>query len=166
MCTQYIKRVSSCAEVFESDPPALQDLTGESFTCPICDQPLSIALADNIQDGLKGPGSLLDALMKQGKYLDHVIGEVFVFSSLESDSVQLRLATLTIAETIDDVVESARALAASRWVNFNYDMPHPHTLLQVDADRLGTALHYLLHNAVVYTQSGGNVLFSIQQSEV
>ena len=155
---------ADCREKFVGEPPAINDLADDSLTCPACDSALSLEVHTDANLGMKESGGLLERLTQQGQYLDYVIGEVFIFSSLESESIKLRKRSVSVTEVIDRIVDEAQVLAASKGVHFACELTAAPMNILIDSDRIGKALYYLVHNAVVYTKSGGNVFLTVRDT--
>jgi signal transduction histidine kinase len=109
--------------------------------------------------GLDGPVNELQrtdlaAIHQSGRQLLGLINDMLELSHLELGTAPFSLAEIDLAEIIEGVMATARALARGKPVLLYEDLPAELPLLHTDGQRVRQVILALLTNAVKYTDEG------------
>jgi signal transduction histidine kinase len=119
------------------------------------------AMVEAINDGVvTEPGGVrryLGFIQQESEHLGRLIEDLFELSRIESGSLELRLASVPVAELVTETVEVMRIQAEEKGVELravcNGDVP----ALSLDGPRIQRVLINLIQNAVRHTPPGGKV---------
>ena len=103
-------------------------------------------------------------IISAGRHLLDLINEVLDISRIEAGRLQLSLEPVPVADTMTEVVDLMRPLAAERATKLSTGaMPDKSTHVMADRQKFKQVLLNLLTNAVKYTPSGGSVTISAER---
>lgn len=101
-----------------------------------------------------------------GNQLLDLIEKVLEISWTESNAITITESECNLYDIIQDVYQSLQNEAADKKITFTLDsqtLMHPN--VYSDHGRLRQVLMYLAHNAITYTNSGGNVALHVRELE-
>jgi two-component system phosphate regulon sensor histidine kinase PhoR len=119
------------------------------------------ALVETLQDGaLEDPPAarlFLERMNVEVDGLTQLVRELLELSRIESGQASLRIAPTDVSELLRQVVERLRAQVDRAGLTIDCEEAPDLPLMPVDADRLQTAVSNLVHNAIKFTASGGEI---------
>jgi signal transduction histidine kinase len=86
-----------------------------------------------------------------------MIDNLVTFSTFLSKRGQLRLTQLDLGQVIEDSLAPLRTLAAAQQITLHAELPARLPPLRGDRERLADAIYHLVHNAIKFTATGGEV---------
>ena len=93
----------------------------------------------------------------------HLSDEVMEMSQLESGHLRLAEDNFTLPHFLDDTLSPLRPKLAEKDLHFLTLLDIQHEKVAGDPDRLGQVITNLMHNAIAYTQKGGQIKLSIHE---
>jgi two-component system phosphate regulon sensor histidine kinase PhoR len=87
-----------------------------------------------------------------------LVEELLELSRLETGVLSLDLSPVAVAVLFDDVINRLAPAAQEKGVDVQTDVPAPLPPVRADAKRLEQVMMNLVHNAIKFTPTGGNVL--------
>ena len=119
------------------------------------------ALADTLRDGaLDDPPAairFLDRMDVEVDSLTQMVQELLELSRIESGQVPFRLHPTDLAQVAQVAVDRLSAQAERAQVILVADLPADLPLVLADGDRLAQVLTNLIHNAIKFTDAGGQI---------
>jgi signal transduction histidine kinase len=117
---------------------------------------------DNILDGLTGAlterqSYYLNRVKSNVERLTRMINELLDLSTIEAGRVELQLGDVRLRELITDVVEGFQGMAQQKRLTLRTQQPDEHAAIRGDRDKLHQVLTNLVHNAIKFTPTGGEV---------
>jgi len=124
------------------------------------------ALVDTLRDGaLDDPPAarhFLDSIETEVEALTQMVQELLELSRIESGQAPMRLIPTSVADVVFPPVERLRPQAERAGLSITIDLsPNLPTVL-ADAERAQQVITNLVHNAIKFTPSGGQVTLSAQ----
>ncbi|MDZ8028579.1 MAG: sensor histidine kinase [Nostoc sp. SerVER01] len=104
----------------------------------------------------------LNNLEDSAKNLLELINHILDLADIESNKMELQLASTSIQELCDSCLSFVKPLALQKNIQLSVQVPEELAPIQVDEDRIRQAFINLLSNAVKYTPDGGKVWIEIQ----
>ncbi len=101
----------------------------------------------------------LGQILSSGKHLLGLINDILDLSKVEAGQMELRLQTVALAESIEQVVRTVEPLVAKKGIRLQADANGAGELL-ADAGKLKQMLLNLVSNAIKFTAEGGAVTVS------
>ena len=98
-------------------------------------------------------------------HLIQMVNELLDLSRIESGTVQLLLDDVDMARVARTSAERLRLFAERQGMHLVLDMPDHAGLVRGDEDRLGQVVINLLHNAVKFSPSGGEVTVGVKDGQ-
>jgi two-component system phosphate regulon sensor histidine kinase PhoR len=124
------------------------------------------ALVETLRDGAQqdplAARRFLDLMETEVDALTQIIQESLELSRIESGRVPLRLSPTPVAEVILPVVERLRTQAERAGVTVYCTLPEGLGEVLADEERVRQVVSNLLHNAIKFTPSGGEVEISAE----
>ena len=108
----------------------------------------------------------LSKIETAGSQLLDLIEKVLEISWTESNDLNITESECNLSDIAQDVYHTLQNQAAEKNITFTLDsqgLMHPN--VYSDHDRLRQVLMYLVHNAITYTNSGGNVVLHARELE-
>jgi signal transduction histidine kinase len=96
----------------------------------------------------------LDRIHAAGRHLLALVNDVIDLSSIEADRIELSTAPVSVAQLVNDVVDTATPLARKRDNRVVLIMPEDPGVMELDALKLRQSLLNLLSNAAKFTTKG------------
>jgi two-component system phosphate regulon sensor histidine kinase PhoR len=125
------------------------------------------ALVETLRDGAQqdpvAARRFLDHMETEVDALTQIVQESLELSRIESGRVPLRLSPTALAKVILPVVERLRAQAERAGVAVHCTLPEGVGDVLADEERVRQVVSNLLHNAIKFTPSGGEVHVSAEQ---
>jgi two-component system phosphate regulon sensor histidine kinase PhoR len=127
------------------------------------------ALSDTLQEGaLEDPSAAKRFLGKIDTELDaltHLVAELLELSRIESGRVPLDLKQLEPSQVLSQVFERMRAQAERQRIRIQQDVSLDLPEIQADPRRIEQVLVNLLHNAIKFSEDGGEIILSAKESK-
>jgi two-component system phosphate regulon sensor histidine kinase PhoR len=127
------------------------------------------ALADTLRDGaLEDPPAarrFLDRMDTEVDALTQMVQELLELSRIESGQVPFRLAPVAVADVVLPPVERLRPQAERFVLQIALDLPSDLPPVLADEERIQQVVTNLVHNAIKFTPSGGEVMVSAAAGE-
>jgi two-component system phosphate regulon sensor histidine kinase PhoR len=124
------------------------------------------ALVDTLRDGaLDDPPAarhFLDRMETEVEALTQMVQELLELSRIESGQVSMRLIPTPVADVVFPPVERLRPQAERAGLSVTVDLPPDLPPVLADAERAQQVITNLVHNAIKFTPSGGQVTLSAQ----
>ncbi len=95
-------------------------------------------------------------------HLTQMVNELLDLSRIESGSVQLLLDDVDLARVARATAERLRLFAERQGVTLGLDVPESVPPVRGDEDRMGQVVINLLHNAVKFSPSGGEITVGVR----
>ena len=105
----------------------------------------------------------LGQILSSGKHLLGLINDILDLSKVEAGQMELRLQTIALTESVDQVVRTVEPLVAKKGIRLQADVNGAGELL-ADAGKLKQMLLNLVSNAIKFTPEGGSVTISAKRS--
>ncbi|MEU5852135.1 sensor histidine kinase [Saccharopolyspora shandongensis] len=123
------------------------------------------AMTEALQDGMsRDPERYLRLILQETQRLDHLVGDLFDLSRIQSNSLTLSLTPVPLADLISDAVGGIEPQARSRGVQLVPGGIEP-VDVRVDIRQVNRVLGNLLSNAVRHTHPGGTVTVCARVAE-
>jgi len=124
------------------------------------------ALVDTLRDGaLDDPPAarrFLDRMETEVEALTQMAQELLELSRIESGQAPMRLTPTPVADVVFRPVERLRPQAERTGLNITIDLPADLLLVLADVERAQQVITNIVHNAIKFTPSGGQVTLSAQ----
>ena len=129
-----------------------------------------VGIASLMEHHLDDPKTLrgyIEKLQSSSQYLLDLINDVLDLSKIENGSLQLKMEAMDLASQVGQVLQILRPQTKEKHQTLLADCAkiQPNTL-QGDPVRLRQILMNLLSNAVKYTPEGGEICFTVEQSNI
>jgi signal transduction histidine kinase/DNA-binding response OmpR family regulator len=105
----------------------------------------------------------LSQILTSGKHLLSLINDILDLSKVEAGQMELRLQTVSVAESIDQVVKTVEPLVTKKSLTLTTNIDAVGDVL-ADAGKLKQMLLNLVSNAIKFTPEGGNVTIGALRS--
>src|SRR3989441_8027582 len=117
---------------------------------------------DNILDGLVGAlterqSYYLNRVKSNVERLTRMINELLDLSRIEAGKVDLNLGNVRMREFVSEVVEGFQGMAQQKGLTLRTHQPEDLPVIRCDHDKLHQVLTNLLHDAIKFTPTGGEV---------
>jgi predicted ATPase/signal transduction histidine kinase len=110
-------------------------------------------------------GELLGLLKRQTRQLIRLVDDLLDLSRIARGQITLEEAPLEVGEAVDQAVETVQALVREKCHRVVLTKDAHRLYVRGDRTRLVQALSNVLHNAVKYTDPGGEICLAISHSE-
>ena len=104
---------------------------------------------------------VISSNLEEINYMSKVLEDLFILSRSDENQIQLECKPMNLREVIDEVFDHAQALADEKNIEISIAFLEP-VLINGDAVRLRQMIWNILHNAIKYTQMGGQVKISLE----
>ncbi len=102
--------------------------------------------------------------LEEINYMSKVLEDLFILSRSDENQIQLECKPMNLREVIDEVFGHAEALADEKNIKISIAFLEP-VQINGDAIRLRQMIWNILHNAIKYTQPGGQIKISLEEKE-
>lgn len=113
----------------------------------------------------KRQGWALDIVERQVGHMALLLDDLLDVSRISRGKLQLRLAPVTLNSVVDAAVETASPLLEAKQHHLDVQLPQRAVKLVVDPVRVSQVLGNLLSNAAKYTDAGGHIRLSAEESD-
>jgi hypothetical protein len=103
---------------------------------------------------------LLEAVSRNGRRLQNLIGDLLMLSRIESGTLRINTRSVPLAEVVDGALEAVSAQKAAD-VTLATQLPEEPVLLEADPSQLERVLTNLIGNALKFTPPGGRVAVEV-----
>lgn len=103
---------------------------------------------------------------RQVEHMTRLIDDLMDVSRISLGKIQLRKATMLLADAVQSAVESSRALIEVQGHELVVDVPPAPIYVEGDVARLSQVIVNLLNNAAKYTGRGGRIRLAVEQQEI
>ena len=107
--------------------------------------------------GLRNPEKAIAVIERNAQLQARLIEDLLEMNKLTSGTVRLDLAALDVVATLEAAMESLKPTAETKNVRLAVEMPPTMPRIPADARRVQQILWNVLHNAVKFTRTGGQV---------
>jgi signal transduction histidine kinase/DNA-binding response OmpR family regulator len=107
--------------------------------------------------GLRSPEKAIAVIERNAQLQARLIEDLLEMNKFTSGTVRLDIAPLDVVATLDAAMESLRPTADTKNVQLAVELPPSMPRIPADARRVQQILWNVLHNAVKFTRSGGQV---------
>jgi signal transduction histidine kinase/CheY-like chemotaxis protein len=104
----------------------------------------------------------LGQILASGKHLLGLINDILDLSKVEAGQMELRLQTVSVAESVEQVVRTVEPLVAKKGIRLRTEVDGAGDLM-ADAGKLKQMLLNLVSNAIKFTAEGGSVNVSARR---
>ncbi|MBS1213513.1 MAG: chemotaxis protein methyltransferase CheR, partial [Proteobacteria bacterium] len=104
-----------------------------------------------------------DVIDRQLHHLTRLVDDLLDVARINSGRIQLKKATVDLADIVKQAVETVRPLIDERRHELTVELPQEALSLEADPVRLKQVLENLLHNAAKYTERGGRIALRIEK---
>ena len=119
--------------------------------------PLNLILAP-LQDNHYVPSSSEIGMIRRNAFrLLRLVNQLLDLAKMEVGLMKLNLIDLEIYSFMSDIAEAFYAVAASKSIEFQVDIPDRNYIVHTDPDKLEKIIYNLLSNAMKFTNEGGKV---------
>ena len=107
---------------------------------------------------------LASMLHKEALSLDFQIRNVLIAAELESGECSLHITRVNVSSLVDECVQSFLPIIEEKGIVLKRQGPSP-AWINTDSDKLQITLSNLIHNAVVFSNDGGEVDISFRETD-
>ena len=107
----------------------------------------------------------LHTILNGSKKLTGLITQLFEFSKLEADEVQLHKEPVQIAELIHSYIEDYHVLADKKHVELEMHCPSTPPVIHADSSLVERVIQNLLDNALKYTPENGKICINVRHCD-
>jgi two-component system phosphate regulon sensor histidine kinase PhoR len=122
------------------------------------------AMVETLRNGaLEDKDAAKDFLVRIEAEVDrmtHMVSELTELSRIETGKAELRIEPLNLNLFIKDVIEQLKPLAERQQVNISANLASHLPEVNADRDRIRQTIINLVHNAIKFNRTGGNVMLS------
>lgn len=119
-------------------------------------------LLARLQPGAAVPPLVSQVIERQSQHMARLLDDLLDASRITSGKVRLQRRPTSVAEFVDQAVQTFRALFDAQGQQFTVELPAEPLLVDGDPPRLAQIVGNLLHNAAKYTPAGGSVSLRVQ----
>lgn len=121
-------------------------------------------ILENASDIVKVPYTYLDAVRRNTLRLNQLISRVIDFRKLGAENLDLQLSCADVVRFCKDKTDSYTEMFNQKKIKYSFFASVDELLLDYDELKLELIISNLLSNAFKYTNHGGNVSFSIEDT--
>ena len=103
-------------------------------------------------------------IQRSARRLLKLVNQLLDFRKMDMGETLLEVENQDIVRFCKDIVLLFEDLAKVKKIKFSFDSPEKSIMMDFDLDKMEKIITNLLSNAVKYTQTGGNIYFSIASS--
>jgi signal transduction histidine kinase/CheY-like chemotaxis protein len=111
-----------------------------------------------------GGNETIRLMQEQVDHLVRLVDDLLDLSRIVRGRVELRREPVELAKVIGRAVQTVRPLLQERQHRLSLSLPHKPVWLNADAVRMAQIFSNLLHNAAKYTDRGGQITLTAEQS--
>lgn len=121
---------------------------------------MRLYLEQLVEDGDNDPlvkARCLNVLTSETRRLERVVGDMLSVSEMDAGTFQLRVDDVDLPRMFEEIEQDYQAVVADKELTFRVDVPPKWPMVRGDRDKIATALHNIISNAIKYTPQGGMV---------
>ena len=118
---------------------------------------LAETLSDTIDSDPEAAREFSARISGEIEHLSQMVAELLELASIETGKIQLRREPTDLGGLIEVVQDRMRPLADANTIELDREVPEDAPMASVDGKRICEVLVNLIHNALKYTPSGGQV---------
>lgn len=124
-------------------------------------------LQDGALDDLEVRGPFLDAMNRETERLIRLVNDLLVLTRADAGALQLRLQPVDLTELARARCRAVAPLAVGKGVHLSAGEAGQaeHLAVHADPDRIAQVLDNLLHNAIRYSPSGGEIRVEVSRED-
>ena len=107
----------------------------------------------------------LNVISQESLRLERLVSELLDISELEAGARVMDKGDIRVDQLMEQLRADYEALAESKKLTLQFELPPKMPVLQGDRDKVAGALHNLLGNAMKYTPEGGHVTVRVDDEE-
>jgi len=104
--------------------------------------------------------NFLSRIQSEVDKLSQIVSEITQLSRIESGRAELKLEPVNLNILVEDITREMSPLADRQRVTLNCRLSSEIPLVQADKDRIRQTIVNLVHNAIKFNKTGGNVIVS------
>lgn len=104
----------------------------------------------------------IKAIIQSNAKLSNLVNDLLDVVRIEQGKLVLAEDKVSIAEVINEVIDSKKDLAKTSNINMEVAMPDSLPEIITDRRRIGAVINGIVTNAIAYTKDGGNVKLSVE----
>ena len=108
-------------------------------------------------EGHEGAPEYVDEILSASRHLNHLVGDILDWSSIQADSARLELQVVDVCDLLTECAELVRVEVADQGLNLTLDTPAQPLQVRADPRRLRQVLLNLLSNATKYNRPAGSI---------
>jgi len=121
---------------------------------------MRLYLEQLVEDGDKDPlvkARCMNVLTSETRRLERVVGEMLSVSEMDAGTFQLRTDDVDIEKMFQELEQDYQAATADKDITYRIETPPKWPCVRGDRDKIASALHNIISNAIKYTPEGGMV---------
>ncbi len=107
----------------------------------------------------------INVINQEARRLERIVSDMLSVAQMESGSIQLHKDDVRLDVILKLLQEEYQPQAASKKIDFSFDLPPKLSVIQGDRDKITIAMHNLIGNAIKYTPKGGRVSVAITEDD-
>jgi PAS domain S-box-containing protein len=116
-------------------------------------------------EGVKDPGHAIAAIQRNAQMQAKLIEDLLEMNKLASGSLSLEMGRVDLTSVVDAAVQALKPTADTKGVRLVAELGHQAPEITADGRRLQQILWNLLHNAVKFTPTAGQVDIGVTQTD-
>lgn len=116
---------------------------------------------EGLQDGVPKDKEMFDrylfVIKSKSDYLDHLIDDLFQFSQMELDKMNMDIKEYNSQDLIEDILENYKLEFKNSDIDFEIEYPLPSIPVKVDKYRISQVIDNLIGNATEYIKNSGKI---------
>jgi PAS domain S-box-containing protein len=105
-----------------------------------------------------------EVMERQVRQMTHLVNDLLEVSRIGQGKIRLERAPVDLADVIATAVEACRPLVEAHHHTLTISLPERPVRVEADSARLAQVLSNLLNNAAKYTEDGGRIDLTVEQS--
>jgi signal transduction histidine kinase len=118
-----------------------------------------------MEDGEDNPvvrAQALNVINQEARRLGEMVSDILSVSEIEAGAVELQEDDVRLDALFGELQDDYEGAAADKGIALTFDLPPKLPVIQGDRDKIASALHNLLGNALKYTPTGGQVSVRVE----
>lgn len=107
----------------------------------------------------------LNVINQESRRLERIVTEMLSMAEIEAGQLSVCRDDVRLEELFTDLGQDYEATAREKRIDWRVDLPPKLPVLQADREKLGSALHNLVGNALKYTPEQGSVSVNVETDE-
>ncbi len=137
-------------------------IAAHDLKTPLTALALWVELARNAKNDPEQIENMLDRIKESGEKMNRLINDLLESASEEAGKIQLRFATIYLADVVEKVVTSNEVLARNKNLELHFNIEH-NPLVNADEEKLTEIADNLINNAIKYSSKDKNITITISE---